>query len=259
MAAVASLAGAEPSVALRAAVAMVAMQVSIGSLNDVMDVERDAGRKVAKPIPAGLVSRRAAMVVAVVAGGLGLVLSATLGGPAFVIAAVGLALGYIYDLWARETAWSWLPLTLALPLLPAYAWLAATGTVPSWFVALGPMAALAGTALTIANAAADAERDREAGVASIAVDLGPRRSFAVIAGLWLGIGIIATGSLAVLTSVVPWGVVVLGAVAAAIGAARVGMRGSPVVRERVWEAQAVAAAVAGVAWLGGIEVLEVLG
>lgn len=255
MAAVASLAGADPSVAVRAAMAMVAMQVSIGALNDVMDVERDAGRKLAKPIPAGLVSRRAGMVVVIVAGGLGLGLSATLGAPVLAVAALGLGIGYAYDLWARGTAWSWLPLTLALPLLPVYAWLAATRTIPPWFIALVPMAALAGMALSIANSAADVERDREAGIGSIAADLGPRGAFAVIAGLWLGSALIAWGSLAGLASVVPWGLVIGGAVAVAIGAARVGMRGSPAVRERAWEAQAVAAAVAGVAWLVGMEVL----
>jgi hypothetical protein len=54
-------------------------------------------------------------------------------------------------------------------------------------------------------------------------------------------------------------VVVLGAVAGAIGAARIGAAGSPDARERAWEAQAVAAAVAGVAWFAGIEVIEAFG
>ena len=55
------------------AVAMAALQASIGAANDVVDVAADAQAKPDKPIPAGLVSRRpAAAAVAVVGGVLGL-------------------------------------------------------------------------------------------------------------------------------------------------------------------------------------------
>ena len=195
------------------------------------------------------------MLVAAVSAAIGLVLSATLGGPVLVVAVAALALGYSYDLWVRGTAVSWLPFTLAIPLLPAYGWLAARGDLPSWFAVLGVMAALAGMALAIANAVADTERDREADLESIAIVLGPRRSFVLGAALWVGAGVIALGSLAVLTAVLPWGLVIAVAVVMAVAAAGSAVRSAPAARERAWEVQAVVAAIAGVAWLLGFEII----
>ena len=96
-----------------------------------------------------------------------------------------LLIGYGYDLVAKGTAWSWLPFALGIPLLPVYGWLGATGALPSFFIALVPMAMLAGAALAIANARADLERDVAAGTVSVATRLGLEGSWRLHAALWL--------------------------------------------------------------------------
>src|SRR6476469_6672903 len=63
--AVALVAGADPAAALRLGVSMTALQASIGTVNDLVDVALDTGRKPGKPIPAGLVSIRGARIAAI--------------------------------------------------------------------------------------------------------------------------------------------------------------------------------------------------
>jgi len=50
---VALVAGADAMTAVRLGVAMTALQVSIGSLNDIVDAPHDRGRTPAKPIRSG--------------------------------------------------------------------------------------------------------------------------------------------------------------------------------------------------------------
>jgi 4-hydroxybenzoate polyprenyltransferase len=251
-AAVVLLAGGEAGTALRLGVGMLALQASIGALNDLLDAQIDAGRKPGKPIPAGLVAPSQARAVVVAAAGLGFVLAAPSGPVLLVIAALGLGMGYLYDLLAKRTAWSWLPFALGLPLLPVYGWYGAVGRLPEAFVILVPAAILAGAALAVANALADVERDRAAGVSSVAIRFGPGRAWAAGALLQVAVGLIALASL--------W---VAGAGAASMAAAGlsgglvvagllIGRGGPSFVRERAWELQAVGIALLAVSWLWGI-------
>ena len=80
---------------------MLALQASIGALNDVVDAAADAGRKPGKPIPAGLVTAATARGVVVVAAGVGLVLAVATGTSTFVLAVAELVIGYGYDLVAK--------------------------------------------------------------------------------------------------------------------------------------------------------------
>ena len=106
---IAALAGGSFETAARLGVAMLGIQVSIGALNDLVDAPLDATEKPRKPIPSGLVSRRAAWVVVAAGSGVGILLSA-ISGPATGVAALGcLALGYAYDLRLSRTTFSWLP------------------------------------------------------------------------------------------------------------------------------------------------------
>ena len=179
MAAVATVAGADPSTAIRLGIAMTALQASIGSLNDVVDAPRDAGHKPGKPIPAGLVSVAIARLAVVAAAVLGLGLSALSGAWTVALAVVVLAIGYGYDLVFKGTAWSWVPFAVGIPLLPVFGWLGAAGSLPPSFAVLLPVAVVAGTGLAIANARADLERDTAAGVDSVAVRLGTERAWTV--------------------------------------------------------------------------------
>ena len=250
--AVALLAGGEAPTAVRLGLAMLALQASIGALNDLVDAPFDAGRKPGKPIPAGSVSPTTARAVMVGAAGGGLLLTAPSGPGLVALAGLILAIGYGYDLVAKGTAWSWLPFAIGIPLLPVFGWFGAAGTLPAPFAVLLPAAFMAGTALAIANARADIDRDRAAGQASVAIRLGSRRAWAVGAWLQAFVVAVALGSL--------W---LTGApsltVAASIGAALLlsvgvvlGRTSSAGQRERAWELQAIGLALLATGWLWGV-------
>ena len=195
VAGVALIAGGELGTSVRLGVSMTALQVSIGALNDIVDAPRDRGSKPGKPIPAGLVSRDVAAVMAIISGGAGLVLG-WMSGPALLLLGIAvLAIGYGYDLVFKGTAWSWLPFAVGIPLLPVYGWVGAAGTVPSSFVVLIPVAVLAGAALAVANARADEARDRRAGTASVATALGDPWSWRLNAVLLGGVVLAAAVTL----------------------------------------------------------------
>jgi 4-hydroxybenzoate polyprenyltransferase len=275
-AAIATLAGAAPQRAGLLGFSMLSIQVAIGALNDWADAPRDAVEKRGKPIPSGLATPRQALLLAWVAGGAGVALSAAAGlAPAAAIA-VALALGVLYDLRLSRTALSWLPLALALPLVPVHAWLGTTGELPLGMALLYPAAVGAGAALALANGLVDLERDARSDRPTIAVRLGAARAWVANVLLLTVVGAVAVvlapavpgggaGSpggppsgapladavaLTVLDGLRTWGVA-LGIAALAIGAVALRAR-RPALRERGWELQAVGVGVVGIGWLAGI-------
>jgi 4-hydroxybenzoate polyprenyltransferase len=131
-----------------------------------------------------------------------------------------------------------------------YAWLGATGRLPAPFVVLLPAAFLAGSGLAIANALADVERDRDAGVSSVAGRLGRRAAWWLHGALLGAVLLLAVVSAAVLglpveallgVAAVPAGLLVLGAALAGHGSASW--------RERGWELEVLGIAVLAVTWL----------
>jgi len=250
--AVASVAGAAVGVALQLGVSMTALQASIGALNDVHDTPADAGRKPGKPIPAGLVGLPLARAVVVGGAAIGLALGALVHPLVGALALLVLAIGYGYDLRAKGTAWSWLPFAVGIPVLPIYGWLGVSGSMPPLFTALTPAAMLAGAALAIANARADAERDLAAGTVSVATSLGLEGSWRLHAGLWGAALAVALGWAVFrgvgLAQIAP----ILGA-AGLIVAAVLWSRGrDPAGRERAWEFEAVATGLALLVWLAAV-------
>jgi len=249
---VAILAGAETATAVRLGLAMTALQVSIGALNDVVDAPRDAGRKPGKPIPAGLVSPGLGRAVAVGGAALGIALAAPSGLASVALALVVLGIGYGYDLGFKGTAWSWVPFAVGIPLLPVFGWLGAAGSLPASFAILLPVAVLAGAALAIANARVDAERDAAAGVDSVAIRLGLGRAWAVHAGLL--VVVVAAALVTLSVGRAPTATIALAAVAAVvIGLGIVIGRGDASARqERAWELEAAGSGLLAIAWLAGI-------
>lgn len=250
--AVALLAGADGGPALSLGLSMTALQCSIGTLNDIHDAPADAGRIPPKPIPSRLVSTPSAWVVVVGSALVGLGLAWAAGQIVAGLALIVLSIGYGYDLLAKGTPWSWLPFALGIPLLPVYGWVGAVGSVPSFFVALVPLAVLAGAALAVANARADLEQDRRAGERSIATSLGDRQAWSLHVGLWAVVVLVAVGWL--LRDGAPFaGIIAVTVIGAALlGIALAGRTGTADSLERVWEAEAVAAGVAAVAWLAAV-------
>lgn len=249
MAAVALVAGAVPALAFHLGVSMTALQASIGTLNDMHDAPDDVGRKPGKPIPAGLVSVPLAWAVVTGGAATGIALALAVDARVAALAVVVLLIGYGYDLVAKGTAWSWLPFAIGIPILPVYGWLGAATELPAFFAALVPMAVLAGAALAIANARADLERDLASGTVSVATRLGLEGSWRLHAFLWGIAAVVALGWVAFRGVGLAGSAPVLagaGLIAVAVGWSR---RRGPGGRERVWEFEAAAAALALLAWL----------
>jgi 4-hydroxybenzoate polyprenyltransferase len=239
---------------------MLGIQFSIGALNDFVDADQDSLVKPRKPIPAGLVTRGVALAVAGAGAVAGLGLSAVSGPATLIVGACCLGLGWLYDLRLSRTRLSWLPLALALPLLPIHAWLGAAGTVPPALVGLLPIGVTAGAGLALANGLVDIERDagtrRSAGV----VRLGPRRA-------WLTQTVLLVVAAALVVVLAPGGwafggattpilgsvrsvALVLGCVVLVLGAATLGSERAAI-RERGWELEAFGVAGLGIGWLAG--------
>ena len=262
---IATLAGADPATALRLAVSMLLLQASIGAVNDLVDRPLDRGQKLAKPLPSGLVSDRLARAWAGVTGAAGLALALPSGPPAVMVAGLGIGLGYAYDVRLSRTILSWVPLALAVPLVPIYGWLGATGVIPPALVALVPAGLLAGAGLAVGNGLVDIDRDTRVGKATIAVRIGRDRAWAAHAGAFvvaIAIAVLlapgasstpdASSTLdAELLGVVRRAGIPLGAAAVAVGAGLLTSRRASV-RERGWELEAIGTAALGLGWLAGL-------
>jgi 4-hydroxybenzoate polyprenyltransferase len=231
---------------------MVAFQAGIGALNDVADAETDRTAKPGKPIPRGLVSPPTAAAVVLAGLIVGTVLSLPSGVQTVAIGLTGAGIGCVYDLRLKGSAWAWLPFALGIPLLPVYAWLGATGTIPAVFALLLPVGIASGAALAIGNALADVERDAASAIGSPAVRLGSRRAWLVHLGLYAFVALVAVVSLrAIRSGGAGVLLVLLGSLLVAIGVALAADTNARR-RERGWELEAVGTAVVGIGWLAGV-------
>jgi 4-hydroxybenzoate polyprenyltransferase len=268
VAVVALVAGGDPSAALALGLSMTLLQFAIGSVNDIVDAPSDAGLKPGKPIPSGILTPRQARLIAAGSAAVGLLLALSGGLVLLLVGAVVLAVGLGYDLRAKGTILSWLPLAVGIPLLPVFGWYGATGHLPTVFLILVPAAAIAGTALAIANAVVDAERDEAAGHTSAAVALGPQRASVLVLVLHVAVALVAITTSVVLGAPTSWVVAlavvaivtisgaVLGHLAARHGHGRVS---SPRWRELAWEIQAVGTGLLAVVWLASLGAASGLG
>jgi 4-hydroxybenzoate polyprenyltransferase len=236
---------------------MLALQASIGALNDLVDVGVDSGRKPGKPIPRGVATPPEATAMAIVGLAVGLGLSALSGPATALVAAAGLGCGYAYDLRLSRTPWSWLPLAVALPLVPVHAWLGATGVVPAGLAAIVPAGLLGGAALAIGNGLADEERDRAAGIRTAVVVLGRELAWSLHV-----LGLAAVVAIALLAGPpigaaepgdVAWrGMLMAASVGLMSAGAALASRPAARWRERGWELEAFGVAILGIAWLAGV-------
>ncbi len=253
---VALVAGGTIGIAVAIGASMTFLQFAIGALNDIVDAPSDAGLKPGKPIPEGVVPMAAARVVAGVVAIVGVALALAAGPVLAGLALIVLGIGVWYDLFAKGSTLSWLPLAVGIPLLPVYGWFGATGSLPSVFVVLVPAAANAGTALAIANSIVDVERDELAHRQSIARALGLVRAGGLVLVLHLVVAVLAIATALVLGAPTGWVIAVVIAAGAPLTGALLGLvaarqRGSGL-RELAWEIQAIGTGLLAVAWLGAL-------
>ncbi|CAN5848216.1 hypothetical protein BH23CHL8_BH23CHL8_23310 [soil metagenome] len=255
VAALALVAGATAATAISLAVAMLGFQTSIGALNDLVDARHDSVAKPRKPIPAGLIPSRMAIVIAVAAGVVGLAVSASFGVAVLALGAAGYATGIAYDLFMRRWGLGWLCFAFAFPLLLAWTWVAVAAELPPAWQVLLPLAAFAGPAIHLANSLVDMEGDQQAGVRTLATWLGPTWGPRVLAAMEATVHGLAWVTLAVIGDV-GQGILAAAALASFLAAGGVVLSSSPASRwrEAGWLLQAGALALLGVAWVAAVRV-----
>lgn len=165
---------------------MLLVQFSISALNEWADADLDrrAGRQ--RPIPLGLVSPGVGLGIAAVCavGAFLLCVLSDLGPFALLLVGVGTACGWAYDLWLKATPLSFVPFAIAFPLMPFWIGVLAGRPLTSLavlFIGGSPLA----TAIHLADAIPDRDRDREAGLKTLAVALGKPGAEMAAAGLLL--------------------------------------------------------------------------
>ena len=247
--ALALLAGATGERAALLGASMLAIQFSIGALNDVLDAPADAVAGRAKPLVDGRIPARMALGIAAVAGPTGLVLAALAGPPAALIALTGLGIGLAYDLRLKASPWSWLPYATGIPLLPVFAWVGATGDLPVPMLAVAGLGVLGGAALAIANSLADAERDAASRTATVATTLGRVRAIRLGALLSFVVGGVATTSAVLLAGSIPGTWLTCAGAATLTAGVGMGVRGH---LQRAWEVQATGLAILASGWVASL-------
>ncbi len=145
---------------------MLAYQFAIGAANDVVDVADDRAANRPKPLVRGDLAPRSATRLAVLFAGAGMVVTLGLDPGPWAIGLAGLACGLIYDAWLKRTALSWLPMSVAFPLVPVWVFSAAG----AWHALLWwafPLGILLGASVHLANQIPDvaAEAGRVRGAA----------------------------------------------------------------------------------------------
>jgi 4-hydroxybenzoate polyprenyltransferase len=174
----------------RMLLAMLGGQIVIGVVNELVDVDIDRVTKPSKPIPAGLVSVRGAVLM----GCAGAILMLTAGWPlgvrSFLILVIGTGLGVAYSLWFKRTPYAWLPYLAALPLLPI--WVAVTlDRFEPALILLYPLGAIGVLGVQMAQSLPDVAADRAAGIDTLTTRLGERRSLVVIWAAIVGSAVLA--------------------------------------------------------------------
>lgn len=151
-------------------------QLSVGWSNDAFDARTDAtAQRTSKPTVAGLVTKRALWIAAIVAvalsSALSWVVAGWVGGSFHVFA---LAMAWLYNTALSRTAWSWLPYALAFGSMPAFLTYGLDGTAPpAWTVAVF---AIVGVSGHLANAVPDLESDAAVGMDGLVLRMGRSRA-----------------------------------------------------------------------------------
>jgi 4-hydroxybenzoate polyprenyltransferase len=168
------VAGVSGAVLTTLGAAVLAGQVCVGWVNDLVDRDLDrASARTDKPIAAGRVGVRDVTVAAWSAGVMCVPLSLALGTVPGACHLVAVAAALAYDVALKRTVWSWVPYAVGFGLLPVVVWLVspAAELPPAWMVAAG---AALGVGAHGANVLPDHARDRAAGVMGLPQRLGPQ-------------------------------------------------------------------------------------
>ena len=170
------IAGHGPVGVLIVAAAVLSGQLSIGWLNDLLDVSRDgAAQRVDKPLASGELSAEVVRRALVLTTAACVPLSFALGPKAGATHLLVVASGWAYDLGLKATVVSWLPYAIAFGALPAVVTFALPGS-PAVAASVATATALLGVGAHFLNVVPDIDADRSVGVRGLPQRLGARGS-----------------------------------------------------------------------------------
>ena len=160
-------------------------------LNDIADIEIDKINAPDRPLASGTITVREAWTCHLALAFLGLVSSALLGLWPLIVALAGWLLGVAYDLWGKKSGFPGnLMVALATSLPFPYA-LAVAGIVERRILVYWAMVFLTVLGREIVKDIADIEGDREAGVHSLPIVWGARKSAVAAAAFYLAAVVIS--------------------------------------------------------------------
>jgi 4-hydroxybenzoate polyprenyltransferase len=186
-------------------VAMVAARSAAMGFNRLVDAGYDARnpRTARREIPRGAMTRGEAAVFVTVASAAFIAASFELGRACFLLSPVALAIVFWYSLAKRFTSYTQLFLALAMAVAPVGGWLAAGGSLRAlepWLLGAAIGAWVGG--FDILYACQDLEFDRAAGLRSIPVRFGVRRSL-LMSRLMHVVAVVCLGALAAVADLGP--------------------------------------------------------
>jgi 4-hydroxybenzoate polyprenyltransferase len=179
-------------------VAMVAARSAAMGFNRLVDAEHDARnpRTAMRELPRGAMTRREATVFVIAASIVFVFAAYRLGRTCFVLSPVALAIVFWYSLAKRFTSYTQLFLALAMAVAPVGGWLAAGGRIGAlepWLLGAAIGAWVGG--FDILYACQDLDFDRAAGLKSIPVRFGVRRSLLISRAMHV-LAVLCLGALA---------------------------------------------------------------
>jgi 4-hydroxybenzoate polyprenyltransferase len=235
----------DPTRILQLVGTMLPIQLSIGVINDVVDLPADAVAQPYKPLVRGVLRRSTAAWIGAILAAIGLASAATINFATLSLGAAALAAGLSYDLGLRRTLLSWVPWWGGMAVLP-FASYASAGAIPSRLLVLIPLSALIAIGLQVANALPDIDSDRAAGVRSLPVLIGVGASRLAGPVAVAAAGVLAAalaGPLGQTGALFLAGLAVLGCGVVAVVATRA---------RRPFPILAIATAVFAITWLGSL-------
>lgn len=156
-------------------IAMMLGQAAIGISNEVVDCELDRAAKPWRALPAGLISRRMAIALAIGCGLLGLAGAFVVSLPSAIVYLVGISMGVLYSTTFKYTVFSGVPYLIAYPLLPIWVWVS-LGEFRLPQLAIYPLALPLVLAIHLVNQLRDFDEDQRIGFHSLVQSMGKTRA-----------------------------------------------------------------------------------